>query len=87
MNKLDYEEFYDYTWNEYISDRAVSDQFIEQNKELVEAVTYDTYHVYKSMKNASETVFSKILEQTFRSIEKIGVKSKKDNIVNDAYDI
>lgn len=84
--KLDYEEFYDYVWNEYVSYRVVPDKFFHDNEELIKEVTYNIYHVYKQSENVSETLFAKIIEQTFRSVVRIGVRTKKDNNVNDAYE-
>lgn len=86
INKLTYEEFYDYVWNEYISERIVTNSFLENNKDLVAEVTYDVYHVYKSVGNVSETIFAKILQQTFRNIVVMGVVSVEDNSINEAYD-
>lgn len=86
MDKLNYEEFFDYTWNEYISERVVPNKFFNDNKDLIESITYDVYHVYKQQNNVSETIFSKIIEQIFRNVIKIGVRVGRDNSVNDAYE-
>lgn len=84
--KLNYEEFYDYVWNEYISERVVPNRFLNDNRELIESITYDVYHVYKQQSNVSEREFAKILEQTFNNIIRIGVLIGRDNSINDAYE-
>lgn len=85
-NKLTYEEFYDYVWNEYISEKIVTDEFLFLNKELIREVTYDIYYIYKDMGNVSESVFAKIILQTFRNITIMGVVMPMENNINDAYD-
>lgn len=84
--KLNYEEFYDYVWNEYISERIVPNKFLSDNRELIESITYDVYHVYKQQSNVSEREFAKILEQTFNNIIRIGVLIGRDNSINEAYE-
>lgn len=87
MDKLNYEEFYDYTWNEYISPRVVPDKFFNANTELIESITYDVYHIYKQQANVSETVFAKVIEQVFNDIIRDGVvEMKYDNSVNDGFE-
>lgn len=85
-DKLTYEDFYDFVWNEYISEKVVTDRFIEANKDLIVEVTYDIYHVYKQTGNISESVFAKIILQSFRNIIRMGVVFPDRNSTNDAYD-
>lgn len=86
MEKLNYEEFFDYVWNEYVSERTVTDKFYRDNRSLIEDITYDIHHVYKSTGNISETVFAKVILLTFRNIVRIGVKESGNNDKNDAYE-
>lgn len=88
MTKLNYEEFYDYVWDEYIHESVVSNRFLDNNSDLVDNITYDVFHVYKQSQNVSETIFAKIVEQSFKSMITFGivVNDLKDNLTNNAYD-
>lgn len=86
MDKLNFEEFFDFVWNEYVSERVVPNSFFDGNKELITDVTYDVYHVYKQQQNLSESVFAKIIEQVFRNVVRTKIEYSRDNSVNEAYE-
>ena len=89
MDKISYEEFYDYVWSEYISERVIPNKFIRKNKELVQSITYNVYHIYKQSSNISETVFAKIIEQVIRDILIFGVEDMEDeddNFINEGFE-
>lgn len=84
--KITYEEFFDYVWNEYISERVVPNRFLSKNRDLVESVTYNIYHAYEKQGNISESHYAKMIEMFFSDIIKIGVIAiDNDNYINDAF--
>lgn len=87
MEKLDYLQFFDYVWGEYVSEKIVTDEYFEKNEKLIQGITYDFHIVYEKTPNGSETHFAKLIEMVFKNIIAFnGIYNKEENIVNDAYE-
>lgn len=86
MNKLDYTEFYDYVWGEYISPEVVPDSYFEKNSELIQHITYDYHMIYEKTPNGSETHFAKLIEIVFKNFISFGQFKKNNNLTNEAFE-
>lgn len=73
MENYSYEEFYDELW-ETISEKIVSDRFIEKNRDLVRETTYDLYRLYdKSYGKFNIKLASKVTECFFKNYQTFGL--------------
>lgn len=70
-NKLNYEEFYDEVWD-LISEKTVSDRYMEKNIELIRAVTHDLHRLYDKSDKITIRIASKLLESFFFNLQLFG---------------
>lgn len=57
---IDYDNFYNQLWGE-ISSSIISEEFVLQNKEFIDTVTFDLYRIYEMDGNTSITLIRRIL--------------------------
>ena len=43
---MDYDKFRHILWSEYISEKIVSDTYIEKNEDFIRELTFDAYKMY-----------------------------------------
>lgn len=55
-----FEEFYNELWGK-ISSTIISEEFVLQNKEFVDTITFDLYRIYEMDGNISITLIRRIL--------------------------
>ena len=71
LEKMSYEDFYDIVW-EKVSEKVVSDNYLDNNKDLVREITFDLYRLYDKSNSLTLHIVSKILESVFYSFQKYG---------------
>lgn len=77
---IEYEDFYDMLWGD-ISAKAVPPEFILDNSEFIESITFDIYRIYDLDPNVSFRTVKKMIEYFLISSFKYSPNFK--NNIND----
>jgi len=80
MEKVTFEEFRDEIWDTFVSDKVVSCQYMAENEEFINSLTYDAYRLY-TRSNVEIKIFGKTFEILFFNLFKF--KGANYNIEDD----
>lgn len=61
---LEYDEFYEKLWSG-ISAKIVSEEYIANNKEFIESITFDYYRLYELSNELSVSIIRRMVESFF----------------------
>jgi len=64
---LPYEDFYEQLWGN-ISARIVTEDYISQNKDFIDTITFDAYRLYEMDDNLSMSTIKRMIESFFFSL-------------------
>lgn len=64
FQEIEYDEFYEKFW-EAISEKVVSTQYLDLNRDFIENLTYDSYFIFKRDETISIRVVAKLAESFF----------------------
>ena len=64
---LEYEDFYNFIWRDYISQSDVSYKYREENQEFIRHLTYSMFRKYET-KNVNEVVYAEVIKVFFKDL-------------------
>ena len=67
---MDYDTFSYTLWSDYISEKIVSDAYIQKNEDFIRELTFDTYKIFRSGGITIKTA-GKMLESLFDNLFRV----------------
>lgn len=65
LDNMSYEKFLDLIWNDYISEKIVSNAYYAENEEFITALTFDLYRLFEMDGQMTVRIVKRTIESFF----------------------